>query len=323
MLTLAEFYPSVRAIIEDDLTSNSIAAYDRAWRLRLLPTLGHLPLDQITVGALAKARASWSGSPSTKVDAFALASRILGWAVLEEYIGNNPARSVPRARGKARDADPVSRALSDAQTARMLDLTADTPHGQRNLAGLVLTGCRLGELVGLRWDDFDLQARTFTVRRTVSPNGSGKLESRPTKSGHTREIPILDDLIPWLDPPDGVHHLHVFTGRNGAPFDSGNLARATRWHAIRDQIRTFPEGSPPLRFHDLRHTFLTRMSRLGALPQQLQSVAGHASVTTTELYARTSSHEAARAIGNLANREVASTTGGDGGNIAPIRTSIL
>ncbi|MFT4157917.1 MAG: site-specific integrase [Microbacterium sp.] len=210
-------------------------------------------------------------------------------------------------------------ALTDAQTARMLDLTAATPHGQRNLAALVYSGMRLGEAVGLRWEDLDLTARTFTVRRTISPNGSGKLESPPTKSGRTREVPILDDLIPFLDPPDGVRHLHIFTGRNGAPFDSGNLARATRWLEIRDQIRTFPEGESPLRFHDLRHTFLTRMSRLGALPQRLQSVAGHASVTTTELYARTSSHEAARAIGNVANREVALPNGGDGGNIVPIR----
>lgn len=319
MLTLAEFYPLVRATIEDGLTSNTIASYDRAWRLRIEPTLGHLPLDQVTPLVLANARASWSGSPSTRQDAFALASGIFEWAMRERHIRDNPARSVPRAKGKAKDADPVSRALSDAQTARMLDLTADTPHAQRNLAGLVFTGLRLGELVGLRWDDLDMSARTLTVRRTVSPDGSGRLTMRPTKSGRTREVPIIDDLVPWLQPVDARHD-HVFTGEKGGAFDSTNLSRAARWKTIRDQIRTFPEDQEPLHFHDLRHTFLTRMSRLGALPQQLQSVAGHASVTTTELYARTSSHEAARAIGNLANREVALPNGGDGENIIPIRS---
>ncbi|RZI94650.1 MAG: site-specific integrase, partial [Microbacterium sp.] len=184
--------------------------------------------------------------------------------------------------------------------------TAFHPFGQRALAGLAFTGLRLGELVGLRWEDVDGQRGLLTVRRTFSPDGHGRLVERSTKSGKSRQVPIIEELMPWLDAARTTGHEHVFTGKLGGPFDSGNLARALRWHAIRDQIATFAEG-PPLRFHDLRHTFLSRLARHGIAPAHIQRVAGHASITTTERYTHLSGTEAAltvRAAVIGANREV-------------------
>ncbi|HEU4849227.1 MAG TPA: site-specific integrase, partial [Terrimesophilobacter sp.] len=69
---------------------------------------------------------------------------------------------------------------------------------------------------------------------------------------------------------------------------------------------TFADGRA-LHFHDLRHTFLTRLARAGVSPQNIQKVAGHSSITTTELYTRSSSTEAALAVRekmNPSNREV-------------------
>lgn len=310
MTTLAEWHDEYVALIAEGLTSNTVASYGRAWRHRLAPTLGALDLVELTPLKIAKARESWDGASSTKTDALALLRRLLELAVLDQQIPANPCRSLPRARSKADDPDPVARALTPVQVARMLDLTKDTPNGQRTLAGLVYTGLRLGELVGLRWQDVDTDAGLLTVRRTFSPDGNGKLVERPTKSGRVRSVPILEELQPWLTPNDFDH---VFTGIKGGAFDSGNLARAVRWHAIRDQIATFPD-SEPLRFHDLRHTALTWFVRLGAAPDVVQRVAGHASVTTTELYTRSSSRAAALALRDLAsarNREVAPAAGGE------------
>lgn len=175
-----------------------------------------------------------------------------------------------------------------------------------SLAGLAFTGLRLGELVGLRWEDVDTSRALITVRRTVSPDGHGRLEARTTKSGRVRSVPLLDELLPWLDAARVAGHEHVFTGVRGGWFDPGNLARAVRWAEIRDQVATFADGRE-LRFHDLRHTFLSRLARLGVAPAKLQKVAGHASITTTELYTRSSAVEAALSVGELvrrANREV-------------------
>ncbi len=305
-VTLADFYDENHALVEEGLVSNAVAAYERAWRLRVRPSLGSLPLSGLTALVISRARAAWDGSASTKQDALALLSRLLELAVMDGRIGSNPCRSLPRSRGKNHDADPASRALSDVQVARMLTLTAFHPFGQRALAGLAFTGLRLGELVGLRWEDVDAGQGLITVRRTFSPNGHGKLEIRATKSGRIRSVPILNELMPWLELAQQAGFEHVFTGVRGGPFDSGNLSRAVKWEKIRDGIATFADGRA-LRFHDLRHTFLTRLARAGNSPQNIQRVAGHASISTTELYTRSSSTDAALAIRekmNPSNREV-------------------
>lgn len=304
--TLAAFHAAYGELVRDGLTSNAAAAYDRAWRLRLQPTLGRYPLTDLRPLAIKTARASWTGSASTKQDALALLSRLLQLAVDDGLIPSNPCRSLGRARGKAFDADPVARALNDEQVARMLELTAFHPFGQRALAGLAFTGLRLGELVGLRWEDLDLVRGVLTVRRTFSPDGSGRMVERATKSGHQRFVPVLDELLPVLDAARTAGFDHIFTGVRGGPFDSGNLARAVRWFELRDHIAVFP-GGRGLRFHDLRHTFLTRLTRLGIAPADIQRVAGHASITTTELYTRSSALDSALTVlerVNASNREV-------------------
>ena len=199
MVTLADFYGEYHSLVEEGLVSNAIAAYERAWRLRVMPSLGNLPLTDLTAFVISRARAAWSGSASTKQDGLALLSRLLQLAVMDGLINSNPCRSLSRSRGKANDTDPVSRSLSDMQVQRMLTLTAFHPFGQRALAGLAFTGLRLGELVGLRWEDVDAGQGLITVRRTFSPNGHGKLEIRATKSGHIRSVPILNELMPWLE----------------------------------------------------------------------------------------------------------------------------
>ena len=310
-VTLRQFYASYNLLLQEGLTSNAIAAYDRAWRLRVEPSLGSVPIAEVGALAILNARAVWEGADSTKQDALALLSRLLGLAVLDGLIAANPCRSLPRSRGKAHDSDPQSRALTDEQVARMLDLTSFHPFGQRTLAGLTFTGLRLGELVGLRWEDVDYATGLITVRRTFSPDGHGRLVERATKSGRVRSIPLLHELLPWLNQAQMAGHAHVFTGTRGGPFDSGNLSRAVRWPVVRGSVVTFADGSG-LRFHDLRHTFLSRLARLGVTPANLQRVAGHASITTTELYTRSSSVEAALIVGEQVNRLTREVTLGGG-----------
>jgi integrase len=110
--------------------------------------------------------------------------------------------------------------------------------------GLAFTGLRLGELVGLLWEDVDAERGLTTVPRPLSPNGSGRLEPRATKSGRVRDVPTIDDLAPWLNAAPDTEFPNVFRGIRGGPFDSGNLARAVKWFEARDRIATFHDGRP-------------------------------------------------------------------------------
>lgn len=76
-MTLADFYRENCSLVEKNLVSNSVAAYARAWRLRINPSLGGLALTELATLVISRARAAWVGSASTKQDALALLSRLL------------------------------------------------------------------------------------------------------------------------------------------------------------------------------------------------------------------------------------------------------
>ena len=65
----------------------------------------------------------------------------------------------------------------------------------------------------------------MTVRRTFSPDGHGRLAERSTKGGKSRQVPIIEELTPWLDRARELGFDHVFTGKRGGPFDSGGTRR--------------------------------------------------------------------------------------------------
>jgi len=91
-------------------------------------------------------------------------------------------------------------------------------------------------------------------------------------------------------------------------------------HAFRRGLRAaFALGrrqGPPLRFHDLRHTFLSRLVRHGIAPAHIQKVAGHASITTTERYTHLSGTEAALAVREAVNGAIREVTFRGGDNAA-------
>jgi integrase len=110
------------------------------------------------------------------------------------------------------------------------------------------TGLRLGELVALRWRDVDLDRRLVRVRGTWS----GTELSAP-KTGKVRSVPLAPQVAEVLARlPAPSHHGLVFAGADGSYLDSSALRRRYR----KAQAAA---GLPPLRFHDLRHTFATTM----------------------------------------------------------------
>ena len=301
-LTLGEFFTDHRAEILDtqELASNTISAYERAWAKRLQP-LAAAPLASITPRAIHKLHRTWDCAPSTKHDALALLSRICNVAILEGSIAQNPVRSMPKQRRKLTEQQPTVRALSRAQVDRMLTLTADHPRAQRTLACMVYTGARLGEATAL--DVSDIGDRTITITRTASPDGHGRMTVGAPKSRRSRVVPILPDFRPYLDAALADHiEGRLFTGAGGGYFDSGNLSRALVWPKIRDSIKRFPPESHPLRFHDLRHTAAVEFFALGLSAPDVQRILGHSSLQVTELYSRSGDDAALRAVDAAENR---------------------
>ncbi|MGB0091032.1 MAG: site-specific integrase [Solirubrobacteraceae bacterium] len=175
-----------------------------------------------------------------------------------------------------------------------------------------MTGLRQGELLGLRWRDIDWLAQKIRVvyphvRRKNSPTyddlfPAKERRKRSPKSAHSsRTVPMADRVGGELDRhykasafqgDDDVVFGHPITG---APLDRHEVSRRFKAALKRAGVRE-------VRFHDLRHTFGTRMAAAGVPMRTLQEWMGHGDIKTTLIYAHYAPNPNEAAMVNAAFR---------------------
>lgn len=142
----------------------------------------------------------------------------------------------------------------------------------------MFTGLRIGEVCGLKWDDFDSINQTITVRRTVQriSTGQGKtilLENSPKTSSSLRIIPIPHFICKLL---------LTFKRANNLPLFSHSEKYTEPSHirkSFNTTLKMFEIGK--MRFHDLRHSFASRCMRLNANIKTLSKILGHSNTSMT------------------------------------------
>ena len=143
-----------------------------------------------------------------------------------------------------------------------------------------MTGMRQGELLALRWIDVDWTAHRIRVRRNLVRGRFGTPKSKRS----SRSIPLADEVARELEllfkassyQADGdlvFAHPHA-----GKPLDRSQLLKRFKAALRRAGVRE-------IRFHDLRHTFGTRMAAAGVPMRTLQEWMGHRDFKTTLIYA--------------------------------------
>ena len=169
------------------------------------------------------------------------------------------------------------------------------------------TGLRIGEVCGLQWQDIDEYHQTMTIRRTVlrlnvkeEDHKTALVINAPKTASSFRTIPLPDQLIEKLlmirndlfKPEDFIF------GKKDKPADPRNIQRRFQRLLQRAEL-------PPIRFHNLRHTFTTRMLELGTDVKTVSAILGHSSVKTTiEIYAHSQMETKRKAIDLLAEQFV-------------------
>lgn len=250
----------------------TLRSYERALRLRVLPTIGALRLSEVhrrDVQDLIDLLLAQGIKPSTVRNSIDPLRSIFRRAVRREEVGVNPTHDleVPADDGRRER-------VATPNEAR--ELLAALPSFERAIwATALYTGMRRGELRELRWSDVDLVAGVIRVERAL--DDSGEIITTKTEAGE-REVPILAVLRAEL-----VEH-GLATRRAGDDLVFGRAARAPfipstvrrraidAWDAVRLQ---------PIALHECRHTAATEMRAAGLDFKMIQSIIGHSSVTTT------------------------------------------
>jgi integrase len=143
-----------------------------------------------------------------------------------------------------------------------------------------MTGLRQGELIGLRWRDVDFDARKA---RVVSPYVRGEFND-PKSEDSGRSVPLakrVSDALTALYERSlyGAESDLVFCHpETGHPLDRSKLVRRFKRALQRAEVRR-------ITFHELRHSFGTRMAANGVPLRTIQHWMGHADSKTTQIYA--------------------------------------
>jgi integrase len=251
---------------------STVSGYRAIVRAQLLPAFGELPLESVTTSMIEQWIGSVGGSANSRRKSLVLLHGIFRRAKKVWGLAGNPVAEVEKPPlGRAGDIDVFSpeevhalvRAAASEQDAAIY-LTA------------AFTGLRRGELVALHWRDVDFANSVIRVRASYS---SGQLTT--PKSGKVRAVPLAPDVAAALAKlgtrPDFVADDDlVFIGVAGGYLDASALRRRYDAALRRASLRR-------LRFHDLRHTFGTRMIAKADI-RRVQEWMGHANIQTTMQY---------------------------------------
>lgn len=275
--------------------SSSRDAYRPAWRLRVVPAIGHFPVTMISAGVADRVVNNWiteGFSRSAVKNSLAVLSRILDQAVRDEVLDRNRVEVTGWQRQYDRYEDelddPRSLALPNWEAlTNLADTLVKASADQYSVWGDVVifaacTASRIGEVSGCRVQDIDTDQWIWVLRRQTSP-GPGGLQGKGTKGKRSRKVPIITEIRPLVSnriaAANGRPEARLFVGPRGGRIQTGVLRRATHWPDVVAKL-----GYEHLRRHDLRHTGLTWFADAGVPLHRLQQIAGHTDPRVTQRY---------------------------------------
>ncbi|HEX5175261.1 MAG TPA: tyrosine-type recombinase/integrase [Gaiellaceae bacterium] len=292
---LADFLDYCR--IERRLAPLTCSAYERdvGTCIAFLEREGLITVDEVRPLHLRRFLAEESirrPAPSSQARTVAALKCFFRFLYENEQIDRDPARVLRTP--KKREALPD--VLDRRELARLLEATRRDDVWKRKhdgkrerdrllLALFAYAGLRRSELLGLDWQDVDLERRLLRVRCA--------------KGGHQRTVPIHPALEPlfiaYLRIRSEDSEPALFVGVQGKRLSQTILTqtflRYARAAGVTDRKCVTP--------HTLRHVFASELLRAGANLRQIQELLGHKHLDSTQRYTRVTAHELRGAVKRL------------------------
>ena len=264
--------------------------YESSVRVHIIPALGQIPLAKLSPQHLQHfyREKQKAGENDKAHKCHAVLRRALNMAVRWGLIPRNPATLVDPPRVERKE----MQILTPEEVNRLLDAAQDDRYSAFYVVA-VTCGLRLGELLGLKWSDVNLNTGAVHISRQLQwIKGEGPRFKEPKTKGSRRTIYLPDLALNalkehrkkqieerlrlgeiWQD------NDLVFPSEIGTPANPSNIYKWS-FHPILEKARL-----PKIRVHDLRHTCASLLLLQGENPRVVQELLGHSSVSITlQLY---------------------------------------
>lgn len=310
-LTLSQwFHTWLFTYRKNDLKAASFEKYEGIYRNYINNnTIGNIKLKDLRTTPLQNYYnsliAEYNKTPSTIKSINKCLKSCLNKAVKEGYILKNYTLFVNLPKIQKVDNDPINIFTPMEQQIFMNEAI-------KNKKGILYifalgTGLRLGELLALRWSDISFKSKTVSVNKsiketyTIDENEERHftvIEQEPKTKNSYRDVPINDNLLELLKEHKKkqileiennkdvyIDNLLVFATPTGNYLGFSNVRKIFK-KIIKNYNNSLAEEEnsillPDIRLHDMRHTFATRLFENGVAPKTVQSLLGHADITTT------------------------------------------
>lgn len=269
---------------ESNVRTSTYEGYERNVRKHINPTLGNVPLKSVSAPMLDKLYRKLidKGYAINSVKYIhRTLSVALGHAKRYGYIETNPTQNI-LTKFSANVKTPAPYTIE--QMRQLLNGISDTQwHFIVVMGGLY--GLRRNEVLGLKWQDIDLQNKRFNIVEQLANRShqqkTGKLTSDLKESYSLRTLPITDDTIPFfVQQKENYKEKMIKAGEvfhdlgfaickdDGNPLSEGHISRD--FHKLITKL-----DLPYLRFHDLRHSAATNVHQLTGDLYTVGEILGH------------------------------------------------
>lgn len=277
---------------ENKLRDSSRSAYMNQLNNHLFPTFGRKHIVDITLADIRKFFKNRANLSKSTNDLCNVVMRsIFAYAEENEYIEKDPLAGKRVAASGQGTKEKRALSIDEVRNALAIETTETL---RKFIAIGLLAGLRTGEIVGLRWEDYDAKRGVLHVNKQITvPKTGGKRpceESAPkTKSG-IREVPVCEQLRDILEPMRGLPRAHIVTNEIGLP-----------GRGLKDQIRKAVKGLIGITPHEMRHTYTTLMTAAGGDPKTLATILGHKDIAMTSRYTHPSDKMKANAAASMSS----------------------
>jgi integrase len=278
--------------VKPKLRPMTFRSYQARVNQHIIPTLGLVPVQQLKpqeVQTFLNAKAATKLSPSTVRGIRAVLRAALQQGVKWQQLEYNAAALADPPRLPAHE----SSYLTPDQAKTFLEaVKGDRLEALYRVA--VSLGLRQGEALGLRWQDIDLEGGELRVSRALQRvNGRLELVEPKTKKSN-RPVPLPAALVERLRQHRALQvgerlaagskwreQGFVFTTSSGIPLEGTKVTKDF-------QKALAKSGLPPMRFHDLRHSYASLLDAQGVGARTIMELMGHSQISVTmNLYTHT------------------------------------
>jgi len=273
------------------LEPSTLRGYEQVVRVHLAPAIGRIRLHRLTaidVDRMLREKAGAGLSPQSRANIRAVLRSAMSFAVRKGIVNRNVVMLSEPVKTRVYEAAYLTR---DEAQAFLRAAKGDRFEALYSVA--IPLGLRQGEILGLRWDDLDLDAKQMRVNSQLQfVKGTGFVFKEP--KWHSRRTIALPEITiralrahkvrqaaerlragtAWQD------HRLVFATEIGTPVSATNLLK-------RSFKPTLAKAGidRPVRFHDLRHSSATLLLTMGQPLTVVAAILGHSTTRVTERYA--------------------------------------